>query len=100
MKKRSILALVLSIAMILSVCTCALGGLVASAATTEPSYDIWSSETIATYDTQLFTESLTVLDVPEYDTTNAVYSKTTVTRNDANTLNTTPVILLAKTNQD
>ncbi len=100
MKKRSLLAFVLSFALILSVCTCAFGGVVASAATTAPSYDPWSSEKITTYGTQLFTESLTVLDIPEYDTSKAVYTKTTVTRNDNNILNTTPVILLAKTDSD
>lgn len=81
MKKRSLLALVLAFTLIMSVCTCAFGGLVASAADAMPTFDSATQAQIAsgTHLTADYSPAATVLAIDGVkDLNKAVYTKYSV----------------------
>ena len=104
MKKQSLLSALLSFVLILSVCTCAFTVTTSAESTTEgvaPEFDSAIQTKVASFEKQTITETKKVLEIDGIiDKSKATYSKITVTRDDNNTKNTTPVIILAETDSN
>lgn len=98
MKKRSLLAFVLSFALILSVCTCAFCGVVASAEAVKPTFNAAEHQSLLKFDATGFVNSTSVqLYEYDYDEGNVIYTRTVASLANHNRDWNSPFVALAKT---